>query len=88
MTIPTLETDRLTLTPLTVDDAPDLFDLFSNTKATRFMPFPPHADLDFTRHAITQNLKNPGAIYWSVRLKGEQRVIGQINYLGGTRITG
>jgi len=88
MTIPTLETDRLTLTPLTVDDAPDLFDLFSNVKATRFMPFPRHADPDFTRHAIAQNLKNPGAIYWSVRLKGEQRVIGQINYLGGTRIPG
>ena len=84
----TLHTDRLTLTPLTVADAPDLYAMFSDVQATRFMPFPLHPNLEHTRQSIMQNLKRPGAIYWAVRLKGEDRVIGQINYLGQTRHPG
>ena len=83
-----LTTDRLRLDPLTLDDADELYQFFSDTRVTRFMPFPTHTDVEETRQAVAGNLSRDGAYYWCVRLKDQDTVIGQINYLGGTRIPG
>jgi len=85
---PYLQTDRLSLRPLTIDDAADLHRIFSDPRAMRFMPTPPHTDPDQTRRAIALDLMIPGAVYWAVRLHGSDTVIGQVNYLGQTRIAG
>jgi len=83
-----LTTERLELHPLTLEDATDIFAIFSDVRAMRFMPYPVHQNIDETRSMIENSLQTEGAMYWTVRLKGDSRVIGQVNYLGGTRVPG
>ncbi len=85
---PTLTTDRLTLQPLTADDAPDLFRIYRHPAAMRFMPTPPHSDADETRAMIERERGLAGAQHWAIRLKDTPQVIGQVNYLGNTRLPG
>lgn len=84
----TLHTDRLTLRPLTPDDAPGLFEIYRDARAMHFMPTPPHTDSAETRAMIERDTSYDGAVHWAVRRQGDDRIIGQVNYLGGTRIPG
>lgn len=84
--IPTFATDRLTLRPLTVDDAPAIHAMFSNPDAMHFLPMPPHQDLQQTRAGMEIRLSRSGGLNWAICLKGhEQWAIGMVQYLGQTR---
>jgi len=86
--IPTLHTERLTLRPITANDMADLYAIYSDPRAMRFMPSSPHASVEETQHRIGGNLSAPGAVNWAICLRGEDKVIGRVNYLGQTRIPG
>lgn len=45
MHIPTLETERLILRPLTAADAPDVFEWVSDPRVTKFMPYETYTDV-------------------------------------------
>ncbi|MEO1164656.1 MAG: GNAT family N-acetyltransferase [Chloroflexota bacterium] len=83
-----LHTDRLTLRPLTLNDAPDLYQIYSDKRAMRFIPFAQHETLQQTENKIQSYLNTESAYHWVITLKGEDKAIGNINYLGGTRIPG
>lgn len=84
----TLETERLTLQPMTSADVADLHTIYQDDRAMRFMPNPPYENVQQTQQLIEQQLGGNGAAYWSIRLKDSTTVIGQVNYLGQTRIPG
>lgn len=86
--IETLETARLILRPLTLDDAPALHAMFGDTQTMRFMPSLPHQSIAETEQQLARDLTLTGAYYWGVCLKATGELIGQINYLGQTRIPG
>lgn len=72
MVFPSLETDRLLLTELRVDDEVELFNLFSNPSVVEYY------DLDvFSEHSQAANLislfksryEEQQGIRWAIRLK-------------------
>lgn len=83
-----LETNRLKLRPLGLDDMPALFEIYSDTRAMTFMPTPPHESVDQTHNSFQWSLSRDGAFYWTICLKGDDTPIGVVNYLGETRIQG
>lgn len=88
MNTPTLETDRLTLRPMTLDDAADMHAIFSHPDAMRFMPTPPHDTVEQTRNNLQWDMSRNEAHMWAIRLKDSEQVIGQMHYLGETRVPG
>lgn len=87
---PTLHTDRLSLHPMTPDDAADLHRIYADERAMRFMPTPPHTDVTQTRGMIIHDIALAGGYTWAIRRKDDAsgRVIGQVNYLGEAPIPG
>ncbi len=86
--IPNLETKRLQLRPLTIDDASALHPMFQDTQTMRYMPSPPHQTIADTRAHLQQETEIPGAINWAICLQNNNDPIGIVNYLGSTRIPG
>lgn len=81
---PTLQTERLTLRPLTLDDAPAMFELFSDPETVRYLPPKPHQSVEQTRKGLEIRLSHEGGIDWAVILKGDDRCLGIIQYVGQT----
>lgn len=84
----TLKTERLILQPMTLDDAADMFRIFSHPDAMGFMPTPPHENVEQTHNMLQWDMSREGAYMWAIRLKNSDTVIGQMHYLGGTRVPG
>jgi [ribosomal protein S5]-alanine N-acetyltransferase len=83
-----LRTNRLSLRPYTAEHAPDLFDIFRDERAMRFMPTLPHKDAVETEAYLHAEASRPGAYLWSIFLKDESKAIGQVHILGETRLPG
>ena len=75
-----LKTDRLTLHPMSLDFAEDLYLVYSHPKAMRFMDTPPHTDVAETQAKI-KSMMNDSACYWAICLP-DGRAIGDLGYLG------
>lgn len=86
--IPRLTTERLTLEPLSLKNVNDLFTMFSDARAMRFMPTLTHESVDETRAWFESEMSRSEEKYWAVRLKGKKKVIGYVNFLGETRFPG
>lgn len=84
---PELATARLVLRPLTVDDAPALYPVYSDPRAMEHWHTPAHASVEETRDQIAQDLA-PGADIWAVWHPADQRAIGVVGYLGNTSAPG
>lgn len=85
---PTFQTERLTLRPLTEEDAPAFFDIFRDPETMRFMPSLPHQSVEETRAHLARELGMSGAVLWAICLRGTNEVIGHVHYLGQTRLPG
>jgi RimJ/RimL family protein N-acetyltransferase/uncharacterized glyoxalase superfamily protein PhnB len=87
MKIEPVETDRLTLRPMSSDDAADLFLVRSDPETVRYWDGPPHTRPAETRHMIAETLRGNGA-WWTFRERGKQRAIGFIGFHGNTDVAG
>ncbi|EGM79059.1 acetyltransferase, ribosomal protein N-acetylase [Rheinheimera sp. A13L] len=83
MVFPSLETERLVLTELSVDDEADLFNLFSNPSVVEYY------DLDaFSEYSQAANLislfksryEEKQGIRWAIRLKASGQLIGTCGF--------
>jgi len=78
-TIPMLETPRLLLRQVKLDDAPDYFEFSSDPEVTRFIAQPTHLSIDETRERIEQMMQ-PEMIavhrQWGMVLKDAGKLIG------------
>lgn len=78
-----LETERLSICPMTESDIADMFLIYSNEQAMRYIPYAPHKTIEETEQHFSTRL----AVQWAIRLKGESRVIGALNFID-SRIPG
>lgn len=83
-----LETNRLTLRPLTLDDADDIFVAYSDAETMRFMSGPPHENASQTRNYLQMSMMRKGCAYWAICEKDSDTALGFVNYLGETRFPG
>ncbi len=79
---PSLETDRLKLGPLTVEDADFLFRLLTDPKVMRYTMDEPPADWAEARNLIQYYLGPRGAVEnrWGIRHKEDGRLIGTCGF--------
>lgn len=78
----TIETERLILRRYTVEDAEDMYENWaSDPEVTRFLSWPTHASVDFTRSLLEKwvSFYEDGKTYnWGITVKGNDHVIGNI----------
>lgn len=80
---PIIETERLILRRIGMDDANDLFLLRSNEEAVKYLDRPMHSSINETRELIKKiedNIQQNKAIAWGISLKSKIQLIGTIGY--------
>lgn len=73
---PILETERLILRPITLDDAESCFSWNSDERVTKFMSYPTLTDISQTIDWIKSTLVDEKEWNWAFVLKSENKVIG------------
>ena len=77
---PVLQTERLTLRNVSVNDVNEIFELRSNPEVGRYIERNPHADkaetLAWIDNIILKGLAENRSIQWAITLKGEPKLIG------------
>ena len=89
--IPPLETARLWLRPVTVDDAGQIQSHFPHWEIVRLLaaavpwPYPPDGALTWCREIALPQMERGDAWHWTMRLKdAPEQVIGVISLMRGT----
>lgn len=85
---PVLQTERLTLRPLSIDDAEMLYGLFSDSETMRYWGGFRADTLEATRELIPGILNGPGARYWTLWRPGENQSIGYVGFIGNEGVPG
>lgn len=76
---PVLETDRLLLRKISMDDAEDIFLLRTNEAAMKYIHKPKLNSIDDAKEII-KKMNEPDRIQWGITLKNENKIIGTIGY--------
>lgn len=88
MTTPTLNTDRLTLRPLTLqpDEIAAMHHIYRRPEAMRYLPYPPTTDPEATRSILARALLRGGSHHWVLVLHQTGAIIGYVTFIGGVRV--
>jgi RimJ/RimL family protein N-acetyltransferase len=78
MSTPVMETARLRIRPMTVDDAEGMHLVYADEEAMRWWSHPPHSSLDETRAKLAKNAAATDWRAWAITLKGDDTAIGQL----------
>lgn len=81
--LPAVETERLLLRKVTLDDAGDMFRYASDPEVTRYMHLEPHRTIEDSRTAIRSAIEdheNGRVRSWGVVHKEDQRLIGTAGF--------
>lgn len=82
--LPVIETERLVLRKLKMDDAADLFAYASDPAVPRFMPWEAHKTKEETNEFIRfilDGYENQRKLTWAIELKGTGKMIGTIDFV-------
>jgi ribosomal-protein-alanine N-acetyltransferase len=80
---PDLETERLSLKQVTIDDADDIFELRSNKEVMKYIPRPLLQNKEEALELIAMlnnKIENNIGINWGIRLKNDSKIIGIIGH--------
>ena len=81
--IPTLETERLILRKIKIDDVDDMYEYSKNPEVTRYLVWSPHPDKEYTFEYISylQSRYKCGDFYdWGVINKFDNKMIGTCGF--------
>lgn len=76
---PVLETERLILRKISIDDAKDVFLLRTNEEAMKYINKPKLTSIDDAKEII-KKMNDPDRIQWGITLKTSDIIIGTIGY--------
>lgn len=83
--LPVLETERLLLRRITLDDVEDIFAYGSIEEVTRYVTWDPHRTLsdtmEFVQFILNQYEYNKQVAPWGIEYKENGRLIGTINFI-------
>ena len=76
---PVLETERLILRKISMNDAEDMFHLRTNEDAMKYINKPKLTSIDDAKEII-KKMNDPDRIQWGITLKTSDTIIGTIGY--------
>lgn len=76
MNIPVIETERLILRPLTINDAQAVFEWAGDERVAKYMIYTRHTDLEVTRIWLEAVQKLENEYLWGFELKENHSLIG------------
>ncbi len=76
---PVLETKRLILRKISMNDAEDMFHLRTNEDAMKYINKPKLTSIDDAKEII-KKMNDPDRIQWGITLKNKNKIIGTIGY--------
>lgn len=80
----TLETSRCILRPISLEDAPYLFDYYQKDIVVKYLPFKPHKTISDTKKFIKlfflKNYKEGKIGHYAIVLKEENVVVGNVGF--------
>lgn len=82
--VPVIETKRLVLRKLEMDDAADLFEYASDPAVPRFMPWEAHSTIEETNEFIRfilEAYEKHRKLTWAIELKTTGKMIGTIDFI-------
>lgn len=82
--LPTLETERLKLRKITLDDAQDVFNYASEPDVSKFVPWEAHQSIEDSYHFINYILKQyeeAKLAPWAMEFKQNKKVIGTMDFV-------
>ena len=85
---PVLQTERLTLRALSIDDAEMLYGLFTDSETMRYWGGFRADTLEATRELIPGIVNGAGAHYWTLWRPGENQSIGYVGFIGNEGVPG
>ncbi len=83
--LPTLETERLTLRKVTLDDAPDVYAYARDPAVSRYTTWDPHESVNDTIEFLKNTLEcyeNSEPSAWGIELKETGHIIGMLGFMG------
>ncbi|MCJ8274554.1 MAG: GNAT family N-acetyltransferase [Psychrosphaera sp.] len=83
LNLPTLQTERLTLNKINLDDAPAMFELFSNEAVVAYYNLAQFTDIGQARtliEALQSQFDANNGIRWAIRFIGSNRLIGSCGF--------
>lgn len=81
--LPVLETNRLKLRKITLEDAEDMYYYCSNEEVPKYASWNPHKTITETKEAIERVLiqwNNKSLVHWGIEYKENSRLIGTIEF--------
>lgn len=81
--LPVLETNRLKLRKITLEDAEDMYYYCSNEEVPKYASWNPHKTITETKEAIERVLiqwNNKSLVHWGIEYKENNRLIGTIEF--------
>ncbi|MCT7969072.1 GNAT family N-acetyltransferase [Laspinema sp. D1] len=77
--LPILESDRLILRKMTLEDAPDLFEYASDPEVAQYTTWYPHQSLEDSHiflNSVLENYQTPKGFNWGIIHKDHSKLIG------------
>ncbi len=81
--IPTINTERIILRRISIDDIDDMYEYSSDGNVTKYLTWSPHPDKEYTHEYINylQSRYRTGDFYdWGIILRSENKMIGTCGF--------
>jgi RimJ/RimL family protein N-acetyltransferase len=75
---PMIESERLRLRPMSIDDAEAMHEIYSDVELMTWWSHPPHDTIEETRDRLARNIAAEGWRAWAITLKEDDRAIGTV----------
>jgi [ribosomal protein S5]-alanine N-acetyltransferase len=82
--LPTMETERLLLRKISMDDAEDMFEYARDAEVARYVLWHPHKTIEDSRQFISLVLDEyakGGVAPWGIEYKADKRFVGTVGFL-------
>ncbi|MEG3145395.1 GNAT family N-acetyltransferase [Sphingomonas sp. RT2P30] len=73
-----MDSARLRLRPMSVDDAAAMHLVYADEEAMRWWSHPPHISVEETRESLARHIADPAWRSWAVTLTGDDTAIGSL----------
>jgi [ribosomal protein S5]-alanine N-acetyltransferase len=82
--LPVIETDRLTLRIVTIDDLDNMYEYGSNANVSKYVTWNTHSSISDTKaflQTVLEQYESEQAVFWGIEHKESAKLIGTIDFV-------